>query len=271
MKPVLILALLLAAACGSASPTQDALAHRIRANAYLVVDAETGKTVAEKNSSFQCPIASTTKMVTALAARDLVKGNPVVTITKEAASVSGAKAGLRAGEKYRFNDLIRAMLVRSANDAATAVAIASAGSRSAFIRQMNGWCAAHSLSKTRFADPAGLSAQSVSSPAELLYITKEFLAVPEFESAASLRSFTLTSAAGRNIPLKSLNTLRNVMPEDVLSLKGKTGFTKAAKYCFAGRAATPHGKWFIAVTGAESSWREVYMLVKYCDGELDIK
>lgn len=52
------------------------------------------------------------------------------------------------------------------------------------------------------------------------------------------------------------------MPEDVLSLKGKTGFTNAAKYCFAGQAKTPNGKWFLAVTGAQSSWREVYMLVK---------
>ena len=235
MKSILTLAALLAGiSCGTASPAdQVKLAHLIRANAYLVVDEESGRTVAEKNSAFSAPVASTTKMVTALAARDLVKGNPLVTITKEAASVTGAKAGLRAGEEYRFEDLIRAMLVRSANDAATSVAIASAGSRAAFVKQMNAWCAAHSLSKTRFADPAGLSAQSVSSPAELVLITREFLAIPEFESAASLNSFTLTSAAGRSIPLKSLNTLRKVMPESVLSLKGKTGFTKAAKYCCA--------------------------------------
>lgn len=102
-------------------------------------------------------------------------------------------------------------------------------------------------------------------------ITKEFLAVPEFEQIASLNTYTLTSLKGRETKLMSLNTLRRVMPEDVLSIKGKTGFTKKAKYCFAGRAETPNGKWFISVTGADSSWREVYMLVKYCNGELELK
>ena len=265
-------ALLLFVSCGSASTSaQNKLSQYIRANAYLVIDAETGKTVAQKNPSSAAPVASTTKMVTALVARDLVEGDPLVTVTKEAASVGGARAGLRAGEQFRFSDLLTAMLVRSANDAATAVAIAAAGSRPAFVKAMNAWCRAHSLTNSSFADPAGLSPKSVSSPEELVRVTREFLSVPEFDAAASLNEFTLTSAAGRTIPLKSLNTLRKVMPEDVLSLKGKTGFTNAAKYCFAGQAKTPNGKWFLAVTGAQSSWREVYMLVKYCDGELDLK
>lgn len=267
-----LVAVWLAASCGTASTREgERLAQYIRAKAYLVIDAETGKTVARKNPSAAAPVASTTKMVTALTARDLVERDPLVTITKEAASVGGARAGLRAGEQYRFSDLLTAMLVRSANDAATAVAIAAAGSRPAFVNAMNAWCLAHSLSRSSFADPAGLSSKSVSSPEELVSITREFLAVPEFEAAASLNGFTLKSAAGRSIPLKSLNTLRKVMPEDVLSLKGKTGFTSAAQYCFAGLAKTPNGKWFIAVTGAQSSWREIYMLVKYCDGELELK
>ena len=273
MKYIIVLAaLLIQASCGSATPSdQDRLSHYIRANAYLVIDAETGKIVAQKNPFSAAPVASTTKMVTALAARDLVEGDPLVTVTKEAASVSGAKAGLRAGDQYRFSDLLTAMLVRSANDAATAIAIHASGSRTAFVKAMNAWCRGHSLQHSSFADPAGLSSKSISSPDELVRITREFLSIPEFEAAASLNEFALTSAAGRKIPLKSLNTLRKVMPEDVLSLKGKTGFTSAAKYCFAGRAMTPNGKWFIAVTGAQSSWREVYMLVKYCDGELDLK
>lgn len=273
MKYIIALAVLvLSASCGQTSPSQqDKLSRYIRANAYLVIDAETGKTIAQKNPSSAAPVASTTKMVTALVARDLVEGDPLVTITKEAASVGGARAGLRAGEQYRFSDLLTAMLVRSANDAATAVAIAASGSRPEFVKAMNAWCRAHSLSKSNFADPAGLSSKSASSPEELVLVTREFLSVPEFEAAASLNGFTISSAAGRKIPLKSLNTLRKVMPEDVLSLKGKTGFTSAAKYCFAGLAKTPNGRWFIAVTGAQSSWREVYMLVKFCDGELDLK
>lgn len=273
MKQIIALAaLLIAASCGSASTSeQHRLAQYIRASAYLVIDAETGKTVAQKNPEAAAPVASTTKMVTALTARDLVEGDPLVTITKEAALVGGARAGLRAGEQYRFSDLLTAMLVRSANDAAAAVAIAASGSRPTFVKAMNAWCRAHAFTRSSFADPAGLSPKSVSSPDELVRISREFLSVPEFEAAASLNGFTLKSAAGRVIPLKSLNTLRKVMPEDVLSLKGKTGFTSAAKYCFAGRAATPNGTWFIAVTGAQSSWREVYMLVKYCDGELDLK
>lgn len=110
-----------------------------------------------KNTQSAVPVASTTKMVTALTARSLVQRRTRITITKEAASVSGAKAGLKAGEQYRFSDLLSAMLIRSANDAAVAIAIASSGSRSAFIKDMNAWCSAHALTRSHFADPAGLS------------------------------------------------------------------------------------------------------------------
>ena len=256
--------------CRADGSQQERLAHYIHARGYFIADAESGKVVAKKNWEGIVPVASTTKMVTALTARSLVKDNPVVTISREVAAVTGARAGLCEGEKYQFNDLLRAMLVRSANDAATAIAIAAGGSKKKFVEQMNLWCSAHGYKNSHFEDPAGLSSQSVSTPEDLANIAKEFLSVSEFEASASLDTFTLTSFAGRNIPLRSLNVLHHVMPEDVLSLKGKTGFTKKAKYCFAGRAVTPKGKWFIAVTGADSSWQETYMLVKYCNGELEL-
>jgi len=256
--------------CRNAASEQDKLAGYIHARGFCIIDAQTGKTIAQKNSSKPVPVASTTKMISALTARCLVKGNPIVKITKESALLKGSQAGLKEGERYYFNDLLTAMLVKSANDAATAVAVFSAGSKGSFVSEMNKWCAAHNLVNSKFADPAGLSSESVSSPDDLVIIAREFLSVKEFNDIASLNSYTLKSLEGRSIPMKSLNILHRVMPEEELSVKGKTGFTSRAKYCFAGKIMTKKGKWFIAVTGADNAWRELYMLTKYCDGELEL-
>ena len=256
--------------CVCASSEQDRLAAYIKARGYCIIDLNSGRVVAAKNLHVQVPVASTTKMVTALAARTLVSGNPPVTVTKEAAAVGGARAGIKEGEIFAFNDLLSAMLVRSANDVASAVAVSSAGSRKKFVAEMNRWCIAHGLKKSSFADPAGLSAGSVSTPYELAMITKEFFNVPEFDSITKLDRYTLISSGGRSIQLKGLNVLHAVMPEDEFSVCGKTGFTAKAKYCFAGIVATKKGKWLITVTGADSTWRETYMLIKYCEGELEL-
>ena len=215
-------------------------------------------------------IASTTKLVTALTSRSIINGNPIITVTNETAAVKGARAGLKTGEQFMFDDLMKAMLIRSANDAASAIAVASAGSRDAFIAAMNAWCRDHNLKKSHFADPAGLSPDSVSTPLELAAITKEFFENKEFNAITGMDSYTLTSLAGRSIPLKGLNVLHAVMPENELSVRGKTGFTAKAKFCFAGIVASKKGKWLMVVTGAENTWRETYMLIKFCEGDLEL-
>ena len=265
--PLIILS---AVSCRAAVSDQEKLNAYIQARGFYAAEVSSGKVIAMKRSSSSVPVASTTKMVTALTARSLVKGNPVVTITRESAKLGGAKAGLADGERYYFNDLLCAMLVRSANDAASAVAVAASGSREAFVSEMNRWCREHKLTASHFADPSGLSPQSVSSPEELAFIAKEFLSSAEFDRIASLDEYTLRSASGRTIPLKSLNVLHRVMPEDEFSVRGKTGFIAKSKYCFAGKVVTKKGSWYVAVTGADNSWRQTYQLIKYCEGELEL-
>lgn len=142
-------ALALGAAPAGAAP-------RLTAASAFLVQPDTHDVVYARHEAERRPMASTTKMMTALVALDRFDLSDRLTVAPYAAQVGESVVGLRAGERMTFADLLRALLLASANDAAATIAVDAAGSEERFVEQMNRRARALGLRDTHFANPVGL-------------------------------------------------------------------------------------------------------------------
>lgn len=194
----------------------------VEAEAYLVQNGGTGEILASRHAREQLPMASITKLMTALVALERGPVDDVVTVTQRAAGVGESTIHLRPGERVVLRDLIRAALVQSANDAANAIAAhIGGGSVSRFVQLMNARARELGLSDTHFANPDGLDAPGhVSSARDLTKLARVAMRKPFIRETVRLVEVT---AAGRR--LHTWNDLLSTFP----SLLGvKTGHTDGA-------------------------------------------
>ncbi|MBI5053294.1 MAG: D-alanyl-D-alanine carboxypeptidase, partial [Chloroflexi bacterium] len=133
-----------------------ASAAEISSKSAVVMEASTGRILFGKNPNVKLPPASTTKLMTAMIALDRMRPDDTVTISERAAGVSPVKAHFKGGERVSVETLLNAALIKSANDAAVALAEAVAGSEEKFIELMNQKVIALGMSDTRFINSTGL-------------------------------------------------------------------------------------------------------------------
>lgn len=234
-RPLAALALSLALLLPT--PAQGAEAPAIHAEAAILMEAETGQILYEKNAHRQMQPASLTKIMTCLLA--IEAGNPEqqVTVTPQALDLmeDAAAIGLQEGERLPLRELLYAAMLPSANDAANAVAIHIAGSEAAFARQMNRRAEALGLTDTRFVNASGLPVQGHSTTAyDLAEITREALRYPSFLDYAGRPSYFIRPGPeNRGYSFSHLNRL--LLPGsgyfDARAIAGKTGWTVPAGHC----------------------------------------
>ncbi len=234
-RPLAALALSLALLLPT--PAQGAEAPVIHAEAAILMEAETGQILYEKNAHRQMQPASLTKIMTCLLA--IEAGNPEqqVTVTPQALDLmeDAAAIGLQEGERLPLRELLYAAMLPSANDAANAVAIHIAGSEAAFARQMNCRAEALGLTDTRFVNASGLPVQGHSTTAyDLAEITREALRYPSFLDYAGRPSYFIRPGPeNRGYSFSHLNRL--LLPGsgyfDARAIAGKTGWTVPAGHC----------------------------------------
>jgi D-alanyl-D-alanine carboxypeptidase (penicillin-binding protein 5/6) len=111
--------------------------YTLKCVAGVVIDQDSGRVLFSKNGDKILPMASTTKIMTALVAIEKGNLNDIVTVSKKAAMVSGSTAGLKAGEKVRLEELLYGLMLRSGNDAAITIAEHIGGSVEKFVGLMN--------------------------------------------------------------------------------------------------------------------------------------
>ena len=133
--------------CFSSDPT---LLPAVSADSAILIDASSGKIIYEKQAELCLPMASTTKIMTALVALELADPESVVSVDPRAVGVEGSSAYLKAGEKLTLRDLVYCLMLASANDAAVAIAYALAGGIEEFAVLMNEKARELGLSKTNF-------------------------------------------------------------------------------------------------------------------------
>lgn len=153
---------------------------KIQAVSALSYDLTTGQVLFEKNGSEKLPMASLTKVMTAIVALDNFKSTDIITVDHKSASIGENSMGLTEGEELTVQELLYGLFLMSGNDAAEALANASPFGRENFIYQMNKKAEDLGLSNTRFTNPSGLQGdgKQYSTSQDLLIITKHALENP---------------------------------------------------------------------------------------------
>lgn len=143
---------------------------RVSSLSYLVGDIETGEVIFEKNPEFVFPIASVSKLMTAIVAKDLLDAHNHVVVTKSSVDTYGTYGGLYSGERILINDLLYPLLIESSNDAAEV--LATGLGRENFLVAMNKKASEIGMASTTYNDPSGLSAKNVSSTKDLFTLSR---------------------------------------------------------------------------------------------------
>ncbi len=227
--------------------------YTVGAKAAVVMEAQTGELLFAQEPRKRLPMASTTKIMTALLALEQPGLDEEFIVDPDAIRVEGSSMGLREGDTVTLRALAGGMLAASGNDAAGAAAVRIAGSKDAFVERMNQRAADLGLADTHFVTPSGLDAEGHYSTAyDMALLGRAALQNPEFARMAGEKRLSL--AFGSPPYQRSLlnhNRLLSLYP-DTIGIK--TGFTKTAGRCLVS-AARRDGVTLIVVTlGCGDDW-----------------
>ncbi len=225
-----LLAVALVAALALGLGTADASAPAVQAPAYVVQSAVDGRTLAARDADTPRAMASITKLMTVLVALERLALDDRVTVAAAAARVGESSIGLRAGQRVPVRDLVIGALVPSANDAATALAIAAGGSLPRFVQAMNRKAEELGLARTRYRNPHGLDQIGhVSTAADSAALLRAALHVPAIRRYVAMDRAALSD--GRVV--ESTDNLLGAVPGFA---GGKTGHTTLAGWSQVGFA-----------------------------------
>lgn len=221
--------------------------------AAMVMDARTGEVLHARNADTRLHPASLTKMMTLYVAFEAIRLGEItldtpVRISELAASEPPSELGLRAGSTIRFRYLIRAAAIRSANDAATAIAEAVSGSEAAFARRMTRTAQALGMTRTTFRNAHGLTEEGHLSTARDMTIMgrRLFYDYPQYYNLFSRRETDAGIATVRNTNRALLDAYRGA---DGI----KTGYTRAAGFNLVASAERGQERIIATVFGGQSA------------------
>jgi D-alanyl-D-alanine carboxypeptidase len=235
----------------------------ISARAAIVVDSESGEVLFQRSADLALPPASTTKILTAIVAIESGQLDETLEVSSYAASIPPTKVGLPVGSRARLQDLLYAVLLKSANDASEVVAEGLSGSEAEFAGRMNAKARRIGATNSHFENPHGLTAEGhVSTARDLARIFRYGLNLPMFRDILSTREFdfAVEADAVRMVTVRSHNRLLNGYSYPVI---GKTGFTRAARRCFVGAATADNREVVIAILGSRDLWGDARKLIEF--------
>lgn len=207
------------------------------ARAAVLMDADTGRILFEKNGEEQLPMASTTKIMTLLVTLENADLEGTVEVSSRAASMPAVHLGMKEGEQYRLKDLCYSLMLESHNDAAVAIAEHVGGSVEAFADLMNQKARDLGCYHTYFITPNGLDAQDEhgihsTTAQDLARIMRCCMENETFLEITRQSSWTFSNVEGtRTFTVNNKNAFLTMMEG---ALTGKTGFTGNAGYCYVG-------------------------------------
>lgn len=231
------------------------------ARSTLIKDLATGSILYQKDSSLPFPIASTTKIMTALVAGEYFKPNSVLTVDSSA-TIPGSKVGLIKGEDLTFRSLLYGMLLSSGNDAAFAIAENYPGKLLGFVSAMNKKALELNLKNTHFDNPAGFdSPNHFSSAEDLSKITEEALKSYQLARIFATKETNIVSLNKKNThQLLNLNKLLSQV-NGVLGVK--TGTTEEAKENLVTLVEREGRKVLLVVLGSNDRFGETTKLIDW--------
>lgn len=237
--------------CSTTFASEKIEPEQLYAQSAVLMDAESGRVLFEKNGTEVLSMASTTKVMTCILALELGDMKAVVTASKEAASQPKVHLGMKEGEQFYFKDLLYSLMLESHNDSAVAIAEAIAGNTQEFAKLMNQKAKEIGCKDTHFVTPNGLDdsddlgSHSTTATDLAMIMRYSIIQSPkrnEFLQITQTPNYAFSNLKGnRTFQCYNRNSLLTMM-EGVLS--GKTGYTGKAGYCYVG-ALERDGRTFI--------------------------
>lgn len=246
----LCLVAVLSASLFAAAPALSKTRPRVEADAALLIDQNTGQVLYAKNAKAHLPIASLTKLMTALLViEDEGSLNRMITAVPYQAQAAESQIGLDAGEALSSSDLLKALLLESANDAAVTLAYAVGGSERKFVKLMNARARQLELKDSHFKNPVGLDQPGhYSSALDLAHLAQHLMRNRFFKTTVALPKVRLKTGARQRMVVN-----RNELVRRFKFVKGiKTGHTAGAGFSLIGAGQRHKQKLISVVLGAPS-------------------
>lgn len=246
----------------------EAASLSLLAPSVVLLDGQSQRVVFSRSPNSKRAPASTTKILTAMVVLDHLDLSQVVQVSSAVEGIQPSKIQLHGGEQFYVRDLMKALLINSANDAALALAIAAAGSQTKFSLWMNQ--KAHDLgaANSRFVHPAGLPASGQYSTAyDLAKIMMAASRYPYIIQTLKRKEVAIQSLGGRRIFLRN----HNKMLWRTQAVIGKTGWTRNAKHCFAGSVPSQGGVIYVGIMGDGKRsylWSDLYRIAAFARGKV---
>lgn len=257
---LIVLAVALFSVCAAVSavfvPTARAEGFSAEGRSAYLVDAATFTPLYAKNENERLPIASMVKIMTVLLTLEAVDRGELsldekVPVSENAASMGGSQVFLDAGTEHRAGDLLKSVIVASANDSCVALAERVSGSVEGFVSDMNARAAELGMKDTRFANCTGLpAAESFSTAHDVALMFREVIRHPVYFEDAGVWLEDYVHPDGRTTVMTNTNKLVKFYNG---CDGGKTGFTSEAKFCLAATAERDGMRVIAVVAGADSS------------------
>ncbi|MEI3559772.1 MAG: D-alanyl-D-alanine carboxypeptidase family protein [Akkermansia muciniphila] len=237
-----------------------------RCASACVMDALTGKVLFSHNGLQHRQVASTQKLVTAMVVLEHGSLDKKVVIQPSDTKADPTKLGFRAGEVYSRRELLNALMIRSFNDVAVALARDTAGSVPRFAQLMNAKARQMGMYNSRFVNPNGLPADQYSTAIDMARCAYYVYRNPELRNIICKRQYAFTRANGKTLLLRNTNKLLTQHPW-VTGMK--TGYTNAAGRCLVSSAGFNGRHVIVVVLGCHPSriWTESENLLKWALGD----
>jgi D-alanyl-D-alanine carboxypeptidase len=219
----------------------------LSAQAYAVMDQESGEMLLEKNAQSPWVPASLTKLVTAMVALDENPDFSAIVKMQKADEVGGARIATAPGVKYYLNDLFYASLVASANNATNALARSVGLKVADFIQKMDDKAKSLGAFNTNFVEPAGISPQNMTTAEDYAKILRAALVYPKIQEAVTKPGYTFQSVNYRRYRHNLKNTDRLLDDGSLIVTGGKTGYLEESGYNFAAELRDVDGKNIVVV------------------------
>jgi serine-type D-Ala-D-Ala carboxypeptidase (penicillin-binding protein 5/6) len=234
----------------------------LSASSALLVERETGRIILEKNSRERRPMASLTKLMTAVLVLERGDLGDWVTVSRRAAGTRGSALGLRPGQRVLLKNLLLGLLVRSANDAAVAAAEHVCGSEEEFVKRMNQKAGSLGLADTHFANCHGLDHPDHYSTAfDMARLGRHAISLPFIANCVRNREVVI-QLPGSHRPRVCRNSnklLRFYWGADGI----KTGYTEEAGKCLVGSASRGGHQLIAVLLNDNERWQDACGLFEY--------
>lgn len=237
---------------------------QVTADRVIVLDPQSDEVLWEKNPDKRGPIASTQKLLTALLVVEAGDLDKEVIVEKADTECAPVRIGLKPGEAYTRRNLLTALLVKSSNDIAQALARDVAGSVEAFAHKMNERAAKLGATGSFFVNPHGLPSEpeQYSTARDLSRIAAAADLAPDIRQMVKLKNYDFIMAGNKKVPLENTNrVLRTCSYCDGM----KTGFTSAAGYCLVASGEKNGRRRIVVVLNGTSAgvWKDAQALLEW--------